>query len=104
MLSSIIVEHLQQTEPASPVLFLYLERHPSIPQSKENLLGSLLKQLIQFRKPGISLDIRNAYEKSNSKPNFEEMCLLLRVSYHVPFYTVEDNILGAVTCDNKHCA
>ena len=51
-----------------------------IPQTSQNLLGSLLKQLVQFRKPGISLGIRKAFEEAKARPSLDEMYLLLKVS------------------------
>jgi len=80
VLSSLVVEHLQTLKPASPVLCLYLEYNPATEHTKENLLGSLVKQMVQFRKPGISLGIRKAFGKTKARPSYDDLCLLLKAS------------------------
>ena len=53
MLSSIVVDHLQKQrqDPTTPVICLYLNEKESRIHTPENLLGSLLKQLVQLRGP-----------------------------------------------------
>lgn len=89
MLSSIVVEHLQTLKPACPVLCLYLEHNQATAQTRENLLGALLKQMVQFRKPGISLSIRKAFGEAKARPSFDEVCLLLRVSEYDSLHKAE---------------
>lgn len=47
-LCAIIVNHLQKMFPSRPVLYIYLDDSRQAEQTPENLMGSLLKQLIQF--------------------------------------------------------
>ncbi|KGO46710.1 Nucleoside phosphorylase [Penicillium expansum] len=47
-LCAIIVDHLQKMFPLRPVLYIYLDDNRQAEQTPEKLMGSLLRQLIQF--------------------------------------------------------
>lgn len=83
MLSSLVVSHLQQNleTPDVPVVCMYLDYKDSTNQTLVNLLGSLLKQLIQLRDPTyVSNDLRDLYRKAkrrNAKPRLEQIRRIL---------------------------
>ena len=52
ILASVVVEELVKTFPETPVLCVYFEKTEGRIQTPKNIQGSLLKQLIQFRKYG----------------------------------------------------
>lgn len=83
MLSSIVFNHLVETLDSSiPVLCVFLEKTPSLPQTPKNILGSLLKQLVQF-KAAFTPDVNEAYAKAsriNASPTITELGRLLKVS------------------------
>lgn len=85
MLSSIIVDHLRRAIPTIPVLVLYLEETPKDYHDPENLLGSLIKQIIQLRGPSVPVSdvVRETWEKAiqfNTHPGLEELKELFKVS------------------------
>ena len=89
MLSSIIFDHLtKELPPTIPVLCVFLEKTPSVAHTTKNLVGSLLKQLIQLKESGISAKISNAYRKATrlDLPTvWEEISELFEVSeVHMP--------------------
>ncbi|KAL3478325.1 hypothetical protein BJX99DRAFT_256652 [Aspergillus californicus] len=47
-LCAIVVHHLQQTIPSCPVVYMYLDDDMRNDQSRTNILGSMIKQLITF--------------------------------------------------------
>ncbi|MCJ1263555.1 hypothetical protein MMC22_003425 [Lobaria immixta] len=77
-LSSIVIDHLQknyQTE-KSPVLCMYLSEKESENHTPENLLGSMLKQLMHLkRSKPMTPQLRNLYENRTmgAKPTLREM-------------------------------
>ena len=81
MLSSLIISHLQQNRetPDTPVVCMYLDYKDATNQTLINLLGSLLKQLIQLR-DYVSDDLRDLYKKAkrrNAKPRLEQVRQIL---------------------------
>ena len=67
----------------TPVICLYLDYKDSMRQTRENLFGSLLKQLIQLRQTGpIGTALQESYQKARrinkKQPGFEEVRRLLR--------------------------
>lgn len=67
--SSVVVNHLQQTYASQrcPVICLYLNYKETSLQTSKNLLGSLLKQLIQLQSPSsLSSDVLDWYEKAKT--------------------------------------
>ena len=64
MLSSIVVDHLVENLPSNiPVLCMFLEKKPTIPHTPYELLGSLLRQLVGFKKSSVSIGIKDAYKE-----------------------------------------
>lgn len=64
MLSSLVVSYLPDefTDKSIPVICIYLDHNDSTNQTQENLLGSVLKQLIQLSDVNsLSTDLRDAY-------------------------------------------
>jgi hypothetical protein len=62
---------------------IYLEKAPSFPHTATNLLGSLLKQLVQLKESGVSEPIIDAYTKAMRfkwPTSEEELRKLLQVS------------------------
>ncbi|KAL9118335.1 MAG: hypothetical protein Q9187_005122, partial [Circinaria calcarea] len=69
VLSSIVVDHLQRKsqDPINPVICLYLNEKESRIHTPENLLGSLLKQLVQLRGPeAISEKLKSVYRRAKN--------------------------------------
>lgn len=79
-----MLDHLfKELPPETPVLCVYFEQKPSFPQTINNVLGSLLKQLIQAKQQGLSAAIKEAYLRAtriNAKLTQKEMKSLLEVS------------------------
>ncbi|KAH6675779.1 ankyrin repeat-containing domain protein [Halenospora varia] len=97
VLSSIVVEHLVQESPETPVLCIYLEKIETMSHTRKNLLGSLLKQLVQFKESGVSPAIRDTYEKARrmgTSPSEPEMTLLLKseIESYQRVYIVVDGL------------
>ncbi|KAG9236434.1 ankyrin repeat-containing domain protein [Amylocarpus encephaloides] len=75
VLSSIVVNHLTKQIAPIPTLVLYLEQTPVIPHTPKNILGSLLKQLIQL-KGSIPPAVREAWKRAvrvDAKPTLPEL-------------------------------
>ncbi|TVY44584.1 Ankyrin [Lachnellula occidentalis] len=83
VLSSIVADHLaQETSPNIPVLCLFIEKS----HSPNNLLGSLVKQLVQLNASGISPEVRNAWKKEtrvDARPSEAVLAKLLKVGCKV---------------------
>ena len=82
MLSSLVITHLQRTLDMSEtlILYLYLSHKETREQSLTNLLGSLLKQLIQH-KGQISKTIRDLYmdgKRKEVRPTAEKIYSLFK--------------------------
>lgn len=83
MLSSIVVEHLRTVykEDNIPVLCMYLNHKEQSTQTQRNLMGSLLRQLVQHGY--CSDDLRKRYEnkpkgtKLNKRELQEVLCLAI---------------------------
>lgn len=84
MLSSLVISHLQQNweTPDVPVVCMYLDYKDATNQTLVNLLGSLLKQLIQLRDSSyVSNGLRDIFRKArrrNAKPRLEQIRQLLQ--------------------------
>lgn len=80
-----MVNHLiANSTDSCPVLCMFLEKKPRYEHNKKNLLGSLVKQLIQTSKTGITPSIKDAYEKAkriNARPTFNEIKAFFKVGY-----------------------
>jgi len=80
VLSSIVADHLRQEDSSlPPVLCLFIERA----HSPNELLGSLVKQLVQLKESGIRTEVRNAWKKEtrvNARPSEAVLKGLLAVS------------------------
>ncbi|TVY36955.1 hypothetical protein LSUB1_G005363 [Lachnellula subtilissima] len=79
VLSSIVADHLAQ-KPSSniPVLCLFIEKA----HSPNNLLGSLVKQLVQLNASGVSSEVRDAWKKEtrvDARPSEAVLAKLLKV-------------------------
>lgn len=83
MLSSLVVDHLVENLPSNiPVLCMFLEKTPMIPHTPDVLIGSLLRQLVRFKKSAISPGIRDAYkEHSDVPPLTRDLVELLKVIF-----------------------
>lgn len=83
MLASLVISHLQRNweTPDIPVVCMYLDYKDATNQTLVNLLGSLLKQLIQLRDSTyVSNDLRDLYRKAkrrNAKPRLEQVRQIL---------------------------
>ena len=68
------------------MLSVFFEKKSMVPQTPAELIGSLLKQLVKFKKSAISSAIRVAYkENSTARPLDLETLLKVRVVlYHGP--------------------
>ncbi len=93
-----MVDHLQHEykDQNIPVLCLYLEHKESKTQTRENLLGSLLKQLVQLKTSNaISSGLKEAYETAKdikATPTLKELRELLQaelVNYSRVFLVVD---------------
>ncbi|MCJ1465053.1 hypothetical protein MMC07_003669 [Pseudocyphellaria aurata] len=77
-LASMVIDHMQKTYQTerSPVLCMYLSEKESENHTPENLLGSILKQLLQLKrsKPVIP-ELRDLYQNRTlgAKPTLQEM-------------------------------
>ena len=69
MLSSLVIDHLQRTLDVSktPILYLYLTHKESREQSLTNLIGSLLKQLVQHKGQPVSKTVQDIYMDGKKK-------------------------------------
>jgi len=79
VLCSIVAAHLAQ-KPSSniPVLCLFIEKA----HSPNNLLGSLIKQLVQLNVSGVSPEVRDAWNKDkrvDARPSEADLAKLLKV-------------------------
>ena len=98
MLSSLVMSHLQQNweTPDVPVVCMYLDYKDAANQTLVNLLGSLLKQLIQLRDSTyVSDDLRALYRKAkrrNAKLRLEQIrqLLLAEIATYNRVYCVVD--------------
>jgi hypothetical protein len=79
VLSSIVANHLRQNVfSLTPVLCLFIEKA----HSPNNLLGSLVKQLVQLRNSGIRPEVRDAWKKEtrvDARPSEAVLKKLLEV-------------------------
>jgi hypothetical protein len=79
-----VLDHLINKLPRSiPVLCIYFEQKPTSPYTPNNLLGSLLKQLVQARELGLPAGLKAAYVEAsriNAKLTQQEMKTILEVS------------------------
>jgi ankyrin repeat protein len=76
-----VVEHLQKSNPTTPVLCLYFEYKASKTIRPSQMIGSLLKQLIQFKGSVVSQEINEVYKKAvrtNSAPTEAEITMVFR--------------------------
>lgn len=75
-----MVDHLAQKSSSDiPVLCLFIEKA----HSPNNLLGSLVKQLVQLNASGISPGVRDAWKKEtrvDARPSEAVLAKLLNVS------------------------
>ena len=81
VLSPLIIERLQSTlETEVPVIFLYLTHKEGQEQTVANLLGSLLKQLIQSKEriPEKVVELYNESKKKEVRPTAEKIFDLLK--------------------------
>ncbi len=78
-----MLEHLvKELPPRTPVLCVFFEQKPAFPLTLNNLLGSLLKQLIQVKDTALPTGIKDAYSKAariRAKLTSQEMKGLLQV-------------------------
>jgi ankyrin repeat protein len=82
--SAITVRYLQQRSKGKnvPVLFMYLNHKEKEKQTIENLLGSLLKQLIQYDETApLSEDVKHIYlnSKKEARPSPESLIKVLGI-------------------------
>lgn len=99
ILASIVINHLQekfQTQD-SPVICMYLDYKESRAQTLENLLGSLLKQLIQLKASrSVSMELQELYRKArrigNPEPGLKDICKILytEIANYKRIYLVVD--------------
>jgi hypothetical protein len=92
-----VVDHLAKTMPEIPTLVLYLEETPKTSHDPENLLGSLVKQLIQLRGPFLPVpdavyQAWNVAARFNARPSLKELEELFKVSFQ-----------GATAGSNQMC-
>ena len=85
MLASIIVDYMAKVLSKVPTLVLYLEETPKYPHDPENLLGSLIKQMVQLRpdepvSPAIIEAWKNATRFNAGRPSLSELTKLFKVS------------------------
>ena len=79
-----MINHLQERfkHKNVAVICLYLDYKDSMKQTKDNLYGSLLKQLLQVRRSSsVSAELKESYEKAKrikAEPRLEEVRKLLR--------------------------
>lgn len=83
VLSSIVIEYLRNhfEKLNVPVLCLYLNYKESMIQTLENLIGSLLKQLIQYQGDKFqSADVKALFERGydEAPPMLDELCQALQ--------------------------
>ena len=83
ILSSIVINYLQNSlkDERTPVIFIYFNHKDSLDQTLPNLIGSLLKQLVQFRAPAPpSESIKKLWEVTMQKetPDLDELARTLR--------------------------
>lgn len=98
MLSSLVIGHLQQNweTPDTPVVCMYLDYKDATNQTLVNLMGSLLKQLVQLRDSAfVSNDLRDLYRKAkrrSAKPRLEQVrqLLLAEIATYDRVYCVVD--------------
>ena len=81
MVASIVIDHLWDTirDEKVGIAYIYFNYRRQLEQTSVNLLGSLLKQLLQER-PSISNDLRSLYEHHTCKktrPTFDEILKVL---------------------------
>jgi hypothetical protein len=78
-----VVDHLVENLPPNiPVLCMFLEKTPMIPHTPDVLIGSLLRQLVRFKKSAISPGIKDAYkEHSDVPPLTRDLVELLKVIF-----------------------
>jgi hypothetical protein len=85
VLSSVVINHMiAKSTGSTPILCMFLEKKPRYEHTKKNLLGSLLKQLIQITATEVSSNIKNAYIKArriNARPTFVEIKALFKVCH-----------------------
>lgn len=71
------MNHLQQQYPQRPVIHIYLDENKQVEQSPQNLLGSLLRQLIEFDPSSeIPLSVQQHYDHygRRASPDTEVIC------------------------------
>ena len=97
MITSILIEHLYtrfQDDSSIGIAYLYCNFRRQHEQKPENLLASLLKQLVQ-EQPSIPESIKSLYERHKDKrtrPSFEEVSKALHsvaVSYSKTFIIID---------------
>jgi hypothetical protein len=65
---------------------MFLEKKPRHEHNRKNLLGSLVKQLVQASNTGTFSSIKDCYERAkriNALPTFDEIKALFKVGYLV---------------------
>lgn len=84
VLASIVINNLQTRfqHPNTPVIFIYLNHKDSRDQSLLNLVGSLLKQLIQYQAPAAPQErvkrLWEAAKKQDTRPNLDDLLPVFR--------------------------
>ncbi|KAJ7592136.1 ankyrin repeat-containing domain protein [Mycena floridula] len=95
ILSSIIIDHLRSISgPAPAVLYIYCDYTHKSDQTPTQLLGSILKQLVQYH-PYISdhlLALHNSCSSQNTLPDVAELFTALKTetSFHECVYIIVD--------------
>ncbi|KAH7327406.1 ankyrin repeat-containing domain protein [Rhexocercosporidium sp. MPI-PUGE-AT-0058] len=95
VLSSVIVDKLIRDSGEVPVLCVFLEKAEASKQTPDDIRGSLLKQLIQFRESGLSPAIRKAFDKAtrmNTAPDDNQTRGLLKaeIEFYSQVYVIVD--------------
>ncbi|KAJ7576206.1 hypothetical protein C8J56DRAFT_800295, partial [Mycena floridula] len=105
ILSSIIIDHLRSvSDPAPAVLYVYFDYTCQSDHTPTQLLGSMLKQLVQYH-PSISdhlLALHNSHSSQKTFPNVAELLTALQTetSFHESVYIIVD-ALDECTEDNQ---
>lgn len=88
MMSSIVVDHLNvkfRNDSGVGIAYIYCSYQPQQEQKPEDLLSSLLKQLVQGQ-PTVPPDVKNLYERHRNKgtrPSFDEIVNVLHSKIHL---------------------
>ncbi|CAG8959305.1 hypothetical protein HYFRA_00013075 [Hymenoscyphus fraxineus] len=74
VLSSIVVDYLKSQNRLTPVLVIYLDKTPVDSHNRHNLIGSLIKQIIQFKGASCnSTPVYDAWQRSKKNGGFPTM-------------------------------